>query len=223
MKSYWLNKQNNKKIIVFFAGWSFDETPFKFLDCSDYDVLFIYDYNEISNLPELTNFNNYEEKNLICWSMGVFAAYLLKDLFKDFNLKIAINGTITPVHNEYGIPVKLFELTLKHAKIGLEGKFYQNVFQTEDEYQKYTSAPVQRTIDNRVSELTNLYELIKNKSITIEKFYDKAIVSDFDKIIPPQNQINSHNSNGVQIVELECGHFPFYEYKSWKEILDVDR
>ncbi len=29
MKSFWLNKQNNKNLIVFFAGWSFDEKPQK--------------------------------------------------------------------------------------------------------------------------------------------------------------------------------------------------
>ena len=47
---------------------------------------------------------------------GRFTAYLLKDLFADFNHKIAVNGTVTPVDNDFGIPVKMFELTLKHAE-----------------------------------------------------------------------------------------------------------
>lgn len=229
MKSYWLNKQNNKKLIVFFAGWSFDEKPFKsnfgnidFLshDCTEYDVLMVYDYNEISAPKELKIcLKNYEKKYLISWSMGVFTAYLFKDLFANFECKIAINGTVTPVDNEFGIPVKMFELTLKHAEKGLEGKFYQNVFLNENDFEIYSKTPVQRSIENRVSELENLYELIKNTNINYEKFYDFAIVSDFDKIIPPKNQIASHKKNNTPTKSLPYGHFPFYNFSSWDEII----
>lgn len=221
MKSYWLNNKNNKKLIVMFLGWSFDENPVKFLDCTDYDVLVIYDYNNLDIPQELTNLKNYDEKILISWSMGVFTAYLMKDLFKDFNYKLAINGTVTPVDNEFGIPVKLFELTLKHAAagLGLGGKFYKNVFQTEEEFQKYQETPVQRSVENRVSELENLYNLTKTTSIKYEKFYDKAIVCEFDKIIPPKNQIASHEKNNVPIIKLPYGHGPLYHFKSWDEVV----
>ena len=221
MKSCWLNNQNNENLIVFFAGWSFDEKPFKFLQCNDFDVLFVYDYNDFKLPEELKNIKNYKHKYLITWSMGVFVANLFKNLFPDFEYKVAINGTISPVDNEFGIPIKMFELTLKHAKIGLEGKFYKNVFQTEEEFQEYSKTPVGRTIENRVSELENLYSEIKNhKELEIQKFYDFAIVSDFDKIIPPKNQIASHNQNKVRVLSLPYGHFPFYHYSKWNEILE---
>ena len=153
--------------------------------------------------------------------MGVFVANLFKNLFSDFEYKMAINGTISPVDNKFGIPIKMFELTLKHAKIGLEGKFYKNVFQTEEEFQEYSKTPVGRTIENRVSELENLYTEIKNhKELEIQQFYDFAIVSDFDKIIPPKNQIASHNQNKVRVLRLPYGHFPFYHYSKWNEILE---
>lgn len=220
MKSCWLNNQNNEKLIVFFAGWSFDEKPFNFLQCNNYDVLFIYDYNDFEIPEDLKNLKTYKHKYLITWSMGVFVANLLKDLFSDFEYKMAINGTILPVDNEFGIPTKMFELTLKHAKVGLEGKFYKNVFQTEEEFQRYEKTPVERTIENRMSELENLYAEIKaHKGIDPQKFYDLAIVSDFDKIIPPKNQVASNNQNETRVLNLPYGHFPFYHYSSWDEIL----
>ena len=43
MKCCWLNKQSNENLIVFFAGWSFDENPFQNLLTQNYDVLFVYD------------------------------------------------------------------------------------------------------------------------------------------------------------------------------------
>lgn len=220
MKANWLNKQNNKKLLVFMAGWSFDYNPFKMTACGDYDVLFVYDYNNINPPKEFDSFAQYEQKNLIAWSMGVFAAYLHKDLFDGFDNKIAVNGTTTPVDDNFGIPVKIFELTLKHARKGLEGKFYQNVFQTLAEYEKYCQNPVQRSIDNRVSELENLYSLIKNRDgANNERFYDIAIVCDYDKIIPPLNQKESHKRCSTPIISLPYGHNPFYNFAEWDDII----
>lgn len=216
MQFYWLNKQNNKDLIIFFAGWSFDETPFKFLDCGDCDVVIIYDYNSIE-LPKI-DFSNYEKVNLLAWSMGVFVAYLLKEKLPDFIKKIAINGTVKPVDDDFGIPQKPFLLTLRHAKTGLEGKFYQNIFDKNEEYEKYTKTPVKRSIANRESELKSLYEKIKNTKIDYTKFYDKALISANDKIIPTKNQINFWRNN-AEIEMLESGHFPYYNFKSWNEIL----
>lgn len=219
MKAFYLNKNNNEKLLVFFAGWSFDENPFKKQDFSDFDVLIVYDYNDLSIPKEFEDFKNYREKNLLAWSMGVFCAYLLKDIFADFDKKIAINGTIFPIDDKYGIPEKVFKLTLIHAKKGLEGKFYQNLFNNENDFQKYLQNSVERDIENRVNELNNLNNLIKSSTINYEYFYDKAIVSKQDKIIPPQNQINSHKNLKIQVVEIDSGHFPFYQYNLVQEIL----
>ena len=90
--------------------------------------------------------------------------------------------------------------------------FNKNVFGSEDEYQKYLLSPVKRTIDNRVSELHNLNKLILFENIEYDNFYDIAYVSDFDKIIPPINQMNCHNFYKVRVKNLSCGHFPFYEF-----------
>jgi biotin synthesis protein BioG len=224
MNTYWLNKANNDNLIVFFAGWSFDYNPFLNLDTTNNDVLMIYDYNEIETPQIFNELDNYKCKTLITWSMGVFVGFLLKDLFIDFDKKIAINGTITPVDDEFGIPRKMFELTLKHSKKGLEGKFYQNIFKTEEEYKKYETCQVQRSIENRVSELENLYSLIKIKNgIDYEKFYDFALVSEFDKIIPPKNQLASHNKNSVPTVILPYGHSPFFNFSSWDEIANANK
>lgn len=226
MKAHWLNRQNNKNLIVFFAGWSFDYNPFcNHPECGDNDLLMIYDYNNMDIPDELKTLNNYESKILAAWSMGVFTAYLNRVLFEDFNKKIAVNGTITPVDDKFGIPVKIFELTLKHAASGLGGKFYKNVFQTLKEYEEYLKNPVQRSIENRVEELENLYDLIRQQPAGFdgEKFYDCAVVCQNDKIIPSANQSASHNKNNVPVIFLDCGHFPFYNFSKWDEIIELCR
>lgn len=218
MQYHWLNRQNNNKLIIFFAGWSFDFKPFEFLKCDDYDVLTVYDYGDFA-LPDKSLWRDYCEVFLIAWSMGVYAAYRLRDILPDFDKKIAVNGTVFPVDNEFGIPEKPFLLTLKHAEKGLEGKFYQNIFNKSDEYARYLKNPVERTIQNRVTELENLYDMIKVDEKSYEKYYDIAYISKNDKIIPPENQIKFWTKYETDFAELDSGHFPYYNFNSWKELL----
>lgn len=218
MQYHWLNKQNNNKLIIFFAGWSFDYRPFEFLNCDNYDILMLYDYNSF-NIP--LNIPEYDKTYLISWSMGVFTAYILRNNLPEFTRKIAINGTLLPVDNDFGIPERPFLLTLKHAKTGLEKKFYENIFQTQEEFERYMLNPVERPIDNRVDELKSLYKKIKAEKIDYQTYYDKAIVSRFDKIIPPQNQINFWQQNNTPCTILETGHFPYYNFTCWNDILCI--
>jgi len=217
MQFHWLNKQNNNELIIFFTGWSFDYRPFEFLQYQNTDVVVFYDYNFIDDFKKFEN--KYEKIHLIAWSMGVYTAYTLKDRLPKFDTKLAINGTVFPVDNEYGIPEKPFILTLKHAEKGLEEKFYQNIFMNSEEYEKYTKTQVSRSIDNRVEELKNLYNRIQNSQKDYKKFYDKAIISSNDKIIPTKNQINFWTKYNTPYEIIESGHFPYYNFSDWKEII----
>ena len=213
MQYYWLNKESNKKLIVFFAGWSFDYFPFISLNCKDNDVVVIYDYTNLDNIPD---FGNYEFKTLISWSMGVFTAYYLKDKLPKFDRKIAVNGTAYPVDDNYGIPKKTFDLTLKFVHSGLQGKFYKNVFNDDNLYEKYLQNPVQRSIENRANELSSLYELFSSVNVKYDGvFYDFAVIGKYDRIIPAKNQINFW---GDKSKIIDCGHFPFYNYFDWEDL-----
>jgi biotin synthesis protein BioG len=194
MRHYWLNRAGNDRLILFFAGWGFDENPFKSLEWTNSDGLILYDYTDLAlEVPQ------YKETHIIAWSMGVFIARDLQVNGK----KIAINGTTCPVDDNFGIPKKVFDLTLKHAETGLQGKFYKNVFGAD--YERYLQNPVQRSIENRVVELEHLAKLAHNG----EGYYDMAFVGMHDKIIPAQNQLAFW---GKKAKPLDAGHFPFYNY-----------
>ena len=231
MEYHWLNKQNNDKLIIFFCGWSFDYKPFERLDCLNYDVLFVYDYGDINDIKDLTSYRlnilssllQYKTSTLIAWSMGVYVGYLLKDVLPNFDKKIAVNGTPYPVHDEWGIPIKTFDLTLKYVDTGLQGKFQKNLFKNPTDYEKYLENPVERTIDNQKAELISLNDFIKNKKIEYEKFYDYAIISDTDKIIPTRNQKSCWETLDTPYKILDSGHFPFFEFKSWEDIINANK
>ena len=214
MQYHWLNKSNNDKLIVFFCGWGFDFHSFEFLNSNGFDVLIVYDYSSVDVFN--IDFAKYEKKYLIAWSMGVFVANLLKDNFMQFDKKIAINGTPFPVNNDFGIPQRIFDLTLKNVEQSLQGKFYKNMFLTNEDFERFVFP--KREIENCRQELFNISRLAKNENRKYTSFYDLAIISDFDKIIPTKNQIRFWNDK-VTIINLENGHFSFYNFGSWENIL----
>lgn len=222
MQYCWLKKSeklNNdktiRKLIIFFCGWSFDNKPFEPLDCGEYDVLMFYDYKN-HTIP--FDIPDYDEYYLITWSMGVYIAYLLRDKLPEFKLKIAVNGTPFPIHNHFGIPERTFDLTLKYVDTGLQGKFQRNLFKKDDDFEKYMLNPVARKIPEQAEELRALKDFISMSELSYDNFYDRAIIGESDKIIPAQNQINFWKEH-APLVLLDSGHFPFYGFKSWNEIL----
>ena len=222
MQCSWLNKQNNDSLIVFLAGWSFDNAPFEFLECRNFDVLVLFDYSSLDFPLDKKVFKLYKNKYLITWSMGVFSAYKLKDYFEDFDKKVAINGTVFPIDDDYGIPIRSFILTLRHSKQGLEGKFYQNIFYKSEEFEKYLKNPVLRTIENRVVELEKIYKIIQDSEKSYDRFYDFAYVSQDDKIIPSKNQKAFWTKYNVPYKILDSGHFPYYNFNGWDDIIKTN-
>ena len=221
MKHFWLNRKHNKNLIVFFCGWSFDYKPFERLDCGENDVCVIYDYGDINSKDfdkTLPNFDGYERVELLAWSMGVYVGYLLKDKLPRFYKKVAVNGTPFPIDNELGIPNKTFELTLKYVDTGLKGKFQKNLFKRPADFEKYMANPVERSIDNQSRELVELDLHISTNKADYKPFYDVAIISDTDKIIPTKNQINCW-TNLAELKVIDSGHFPFFSFESWDEIM----
>ena len=202
MEYKWLNNKNNSKIIVFFNGWGMDENIVKHLEPEDFDVLMFYDYNNLVTDFDFKTLDKYTQKYLIAWSMGVMTATLF-DI--KYDKKIAINGTLKPIDNKYGIPVKIYDLTLKGLTKESIKKFTDNMFSEP------VNIEIGRNFENQKSELLSLISYNANENFK----YDKVIISSNDKIFPTKNQTNYWNINA----NLESGHAPFKLFKYWSEIL----
>ncbi len=203
MKYKWLNQKNNSKIIVFFNGWGMDENVVNHLNPETYDIIMFYDYNNLDTDFDFKIINSYKQKHLIAWSMGVMIATLFK---QDYDSKTAINGTIFPINNEYGIPERIYDLTIKGFNEKGAKKFINNMF-LEDP----PSFEIKREIENQKNELIALKKYKGNENFK----YTRVILSSDDKIIPTKNQINYWKIEP----NIISGHCPFFQLKSWSELL----
>lgn len=203
MKYKWLNKKQNENLIVFFNGWGMDESVIKHLEPEEYDVVMFYDYNDLKTDFEFSLLKNYNNVHLAAWSMGVMTATLF-DI--KYNSATAINGTLFPIHNEFGIPERIYDLTLKGFNEKGAKRFIQNMFDEECELPQ-----VDRDIENQKNELSAL----KTYSGNTDFKYSKVLISKNDKIIPTKNQCTFWNIEP----NLEGGHCPFLQFKKWSELL----
>ena len=209
MKSLWLNKRNNKNLIVFFNGWGMNETIVSHLDCNCNDVLMFCDYRKLD--IENFDFSRYKNKFLVAWSMGVYITNLFYDKLKYFNKKIAVNGTFYPVDNNYGIIEKIYNLTVNNFNETSCKKFVQRMFINKE-------LLFNRTIQELKDELVSIKQYTKAPLQKILN-YDKVIISLKDKIIPTKNQIHFWKDKDVIIENIDCGHYPFDVFSNWNKII----
>ena len=109
MKQHFIIKNNQKHLLLFFAGWGMDETPFLQIHPTDKDWMVCYDYRSLEFDAGILQ--EYSEITLIAWSMGVWAASQIMKQYPSLPLSqsIAINGTLYPIHETKGIAPAIFE------------------------------------------------------------------------------------------------------------------
>ena len=205
------HKNNGKKsLLIFFSGWALDFNPLAHLFSNELlnekDLLFVWDYKSTAfNF----DFSQYEQIDVISFSYGVFMSQFV-DIPK-IHSNIAICGTLFPINREFGISPKIFDLTLKTLNDENLQKFYKNMFDEENEFEKFIqlNKTSQLNIENLKQELETIKSLAIENNKTKRKF-TRVYVANNDKIIPARAQ-NAFWQDKINIKQLESGHFPFFK------------
>ena len=111
MKQIYLIHEHHPRLLLFFAGWGADETPFKTYRPADSDYMLCYDYRSLDFDASLLT--EYTDIRVVGWSMGVWAATrVMARTPLPVSRRIAINGTPFPIDETCGIPPAIFQGTL---------------------------------------------------------------------------------------------------------------
>lgn len=219
MKTEFISHGKNS-LIIFFCGFYTDANCFIEFDNNKNDLLFVYDYSDMENNPiEYFDFLNYTEVSVIAYSYGVWALNYVynQDLLPDIKSSCAICGTFRPIDNEYGVNEKIYEIMTKSLNEDTIEKFEQKMAIGSSFPLKIKRA--NRQIQNLVNELLNIKAL--SKSIWFKKNFnfDKVVIAKKDRIFPYSSQSNFWAAHKNKL-ELDCGHFPFFEFRDFDEILE---
>ncbi len=219
MKSKWIQQDNKKYLIVFCTGWGMDVTPFIPVPSRSFDILMCFNYADEDNKPDIFLLSQqYEKVILLGWSMGVYFGQVHFEADKSlFEKTIALNGTLKPIDDSFGIPQDIFRGTLDRMNEQTLLRFYKRMCKPADVLRKYLDYRPSRTIEDQHKELEfiyyqNFYEKIENT------FYTHVIISDKDLIVPTANQLRFWEDSNTKMIKTS--HFPFYSFRSWDDLID---
>lgn len=221
MKSKWLHQKKSDKLILFCNGWGMDEHPFTPLTSHAWNVLMFYDYTDFESDQDLQKlFAGYREIVLVAWSMGVWVGQqLFKPFVKHLSASLAINGTLCPVDDQFGIPKSVVQATLDNLDEKQRMKFYKRTCWDTALYRSFLENQPRRSVESQKKELSALLENILGRSSSEESIYDCALVAEQDHIMPTRNQLRFWPEN---ITRRVMGtHFPFYGYENWDNIVAI--
>jgi biotin synthesis protein BioG len=219
MQSYWIQRQHHRQLLLFFAGWGSDFRPFLPIPAQEMDVLMLYDYRDMTLPDELeAMFAGYQTVNVLAWSLGVWVANkVLSPLQLSINEAIAINGTLSPIDNQLGIPTDVFEGTLQNMSPINMVKFNRRMFGNNSHQAQFQQHAPQREVNELKTELALLQQLTHPSN---NKIFTKALISSDDRIFPTAHQYQFWEEL-VTTHEAPAGHFPFYGYENWDAILQT--
>ena len=167
------------------------------------------------NMEQL--FSGYNEIILIGWSMGVWAGQKIFARGKKlFSRAIAINGTLCPVDDTMGIPVKVFDDTLSGFDRTARKKFYHRMCRERTDLRKFLANRPERSLESQRMELAALKKTTDCSSAD-RSVYSEIIIAENDFIVPSANQLYFWRNREVRTIP--GFHFPFYKWQSWDQLL----
>ena len=221
MKTLWLHKYDRERLLVFCNGWGMDGAPFAPLAARDVDVMMCYNYTDLEVTEDLAALiGGYAEAHLLAWSMGVWAGqHLFSFMAEAFQRRIAVNGTLCPIHDRLGIPVEIFSSTLARFDESARLKFYRRMCRDRAVLDRFLAHQPERRIDDQRLELASLLDRTDCHAADTA-IYTDIVVAEKDLVLPTANQKQFWQLRDIHL--LDGYHFPFYGWRSWDDIL-LDR
>lgn len=211
-----LTSNNSENLITFLTGWGCDDNQFRFMESEKNDILLCYDYTDL-NFD--FDFSKYKKHYLIAFSAGVFVAGSLKNRLPEFEKSYAINGNPMAYDEYFGLRkeiVDIFSGVTKDNALDFRKKYI--VFDDE-EFRLINSNQSLRSFESSKAELVSLQKLGFQKSEPYK--FDKAILSDSDKIFYPERQKEFWEQKSECIYLKNSAHFPFFKLKNYDKIIDM--
>lgn len=218
MKSY-LQKNNSDNLILLLNGWGMDERPLLPLK-STYDVLQIFDYNELNNDVFDFDFSAYKSITLMCFSAGVYMAGILKNVLPKCDLKIAINGSLNTLDEKEGLPLESAHI-IENVNDENYMELRKRLISKKEHIEMFNQNQPYRNVESCLAEFESLKKYYAEYK-KIKFNFDKAIIAKDDRLMPMENQIKSWNEyKNTRQVFSSGGHFLFYNFSDFDEIISL--
>lgn len=194
-------------LVIFVLGWASDPSMLSAMcegvdgghNPKRFDAVCLWDFRDMSDGFEIPA--NYGEVHLVAWSFGVWVAERLF-LGETFASAMAVNGTPRPVDSEYGIPPRVFGMTVRGIEKTGHDKFFERMCDGLNPVVR-----CQRSDAETLAELRCFADYF-SQSYSQTIAWSRAVVGGRDLIFPPQAQVLYWSSVAVELLVIEdAPHF----------------
>ncbi len=211
-------KEGNPRLIIIFAGWAMDAAPFAGLRRPGYDIMVVWDYRS----PDIdwSCVSGYAEICVVAWSLGVYsAARAIRGISSRVTLRLAVNGTMSPVDRLEGIPDDVFDGTLAGLDERNLTKFYRRVSGSRAAFESFSAKMPRRSITELKAELAlfRTEPILENE---IDGRWDRAVIGRDDAIFPPANQCRAWAKHPYSLIDAP--HLPDFQFLLDRYVVDKD-
>ena len=219
MKNVFLRQSGGNELLIFFNGWSRDVSDV-FTLTAPFDVLEVHDYTDLNSDELFRLIRPYSRLHLAAWSLGVWAAAaVFEHAGVRFESALALNGTLHPVHPEYGIAPDIFDGTISNwPDAGARERFLRRMAGSGPAAQLLPKP--ERSPENQQNELIAIRQQSSERNIPVNP-YTKAVLGQRDRIIPFAAQERFWAGQGITAVTADLPHYPFAGLSSWEEVLNL--
>lgn len=205
MKQIYIIHEHHPRLLLFFAGWGADATPFKEYRPTDSDFMLCYDFRTLDF--DASELGEYQKINVIGWSMGVWAAsQVLPPLQLNIAASIAINGTPYPIDDRRGIPQNIFRGTLDGLTGASLHKFLRRMCADGEAFKAFLQITPRRPLDelrDELAEIEHMYQSLPSATFR----WKQAVVGKNDRIIPTANQLQAWEDLGTPVTQTDDSHY----------------
>lgn len=215
------------RLILVFNGFAMDENPWRLWSQPLNSTLaFVRGYHELEvPLPptELARIRSFSRVDVVAWSLGVWVYGTVADTWAlPPGKRLAVNGTLTPLHPDWGIPPAIFALTRRTFSEATRETFYRRVCGSEEVWKLFQPLVPQRSADEQAQELAVFYEALQASAHLTTRpetaqLFSTILISSHDQIMPPAAQRRFWQRGH----ELAAGHYPFHLWPSWEAFLSL--
>lgn len=213
MKQIFLIHEHHPRLLLFFAGWGADETPFRDYRPADSDFLLCYDYRTLDFDP--SSLDAYTDIRVVGWSMGVWAASQVMARYPlPVSRRIAINGTPFPIDETCGIPPAIYQGTLEGLTDVSLHKFLRRMCADNTAFRAFLQRTPRRPLEELREELAAIARQYASLPPSTRP-WDLAVTGSNDRIIPPANQLNAWRRLETPVRETADAHYQeplFHQY-----------
>ena len=205
-----LRRKDSPTLELFFAGWGMDSRPFAWAaespQVADCDFAVCYDYTSLA--LDGVDWRRYREVRVRAWSLGVYAASLvLPGLSCAVSTAVAINGTLRPVDDEFGIPVAVYEATIEQFSAESLDRFNRRMCGAHKAV--FEARRPLRGVGSLLDELRSIRACAVEGARPQFTAWTRAVLGKKDKIFPVANQRRAWAETPVAqaVLELDEPHY----------------